>query len=420
MKKNFLKYQAILFPVLDIALNGANYLFHVYITWYLIPSDYGILNALLSFSTLLLVTGVSFQLYTAKFIAEENSLGGRGLNLKITGIKKNASLIAGIVSLVYLMLIVPIHNLTRGSYSSILLILIIFILNLFLSINRGVIQGVKVFIHLNISFYIEVGFKIMLVIILLPHFTNINGVLISIVIGMLFSLIHSIIFVGTLNKSAAGEVVEKENFNHLVKIIFIFGANFFTYFFTSLDSLLVNYFLPDVSGYFAVVLKYTQILLFGSLSVTTVFVPILSDVKKDKEEFLKKIKILLFLIVLIIVSVAILYYFLASSTVDMFFGKQYDKAKEYILIDCIPYDLLIMNFVIINIHIIFDNKKYLWVLVTYSILLITLLLRYHGSLIQILGIETLVYAAMFISQLLILLRNNHFQNEHCRRHKNVQ
>ncbi|MBC2397007.1 oligosaccharide flippase family protein [Clostridium tetanomorphum] len=418
MKNHFLKYQAILFPILDIALNGANYFFHVYITWHLIPSDYGILNALLSFSTLLLVTGVSFQLYTAKYIAERSSLGNDLLKLKIVGIQKIAFLIAQITSLFYFALIIPIHNLTRGSYSSIILILIIFLLNLFLSINRGVIQGVKAFIHLNISFYIEVGIKIMLVVILLPHFTNINAVLISITIGMLFSLIHSIVFVGGLNKTVIKESIEKEDLSHLIKILFIFGASFFTYFFTSLDSLLVNYFLPDVSGYFAVVLKYTQILLFASLSVTTVFVPILSAEKTNKKEFLKKVRILMSLIALIIASVILAYYFLASTTVDIFFGKQYGKAKDYILMDCIPYVLLILNFITINIHIIFDNKKYLWVLFAYSIILVILLLMYHGDIVQILIIEALIYVAMLISQLL-LFKNNKFQNKNYRKDKSV-
>ena len=49
MSNRVKKYQAMLFPVFDIALNGLNYFFQIFISWYLIPESYGVLNSLLSF-----------------------------------------------------------------------------------------------------------------------------------------------------------------------------------------------------------------------------------------------------------------------------------------------------------------------------------------------------------------------------------
>lgn len=405
MKKYILKYQAVLFPILDIALNGANYIFHVYIAWYLITSDYGVLNALLSLSSLMLVTGISFQLYTAKYIAEGDIFAKSNFSSRVSEIRKVAFGIIGVLSSVFFILIVPIHNVTRGSYSALILLLIIFVMNIFLSINRGVIQGTKQFIHLNISFYVEVSTKIIFVFFLLRAFKNINSVLISIAIGMLVSLIHSMV----VSRKLSGNNGEKEKVlaekKHITRIIAIFAANFFTYFFTSLDILVVNYYLPDVSGYFAVVLKYTQILLYASVSVTTVFIPGLSAAKTNRHEFMKKIKLLFGLIALMIFLVVLGYSFLASPTVDMFFGKQYGMAKVYILPDCIPYALLILNFTVINIHIVFDNKKYLGVLLGFSILLLGLLIVFHQNLNQIIMIESIIYGAMLVS-LIILFKKS--------------
>jgi len=400
--RRLLKYQAILFPVLDIALNGANYLFHLYVAWHLIPTDYGIANALLSLSALMLVTGVSLQIYTARQVALDAGTGGVGVAERVSEIRRTATLVVAGVSILYVVALLPLHGVTRGNYPSLLILLVIFGLNAYLSINRGVIQGTKRFIHLNLSFYLEVGVKLVVVFFLLRSFPTTDAVLLPIAAGMAVALAHSSAITRNWHgrHRQAGRSWHVQT--HLARILRTFAANFFTYFFTSIDILIVNYFLPDESGYFAVVLKYTQILLFATLSVTTVFIPSLSGARGDPHLFTRKLWTLLGLVSAITLAVIGVYAVLAAPTVDWFFGPQYASAKQYILFDCLPYSLLILNFLLINVHIVLDNRRYLLVLPLHAVALTALLIAFHQSLTLMLWIETGVFASMLVFQLLLL------------------
>ena len=71
--KDLIKYrEAIIFPVLDVLLNGGNLLLHLYIGYFLLSSDYGRLQALLSWLSLLMIIGIATQTITAKSIASKS------------------------------------------------------------------------------------------------------------------------------------------------------------------------------------------------------------------------------------------------------------------------------------------------------------------------------------------------------------
>ncbi len=405
---NLLKrHQAKVFPLLDIALNGANYLFNIYIAWHLAPSDYGIATALISIMSLLLVTGISLQLYTAKLVAEEMEACGHPSRERIAGIRRSALVLTAGGAAVFVLALIPLQSLTRGSYASLILVLVVFVLNAFLSVDRGVLQGTRRFLQLNMSFYIEVGVKIAVVVWLVRVMPSIESVLISIAVGMAASLAHARWSTRTAPLED-GDSVEGSRRRHLSPIALIYIATFFTYFFTSADLIIVNYFLPDESGYFAVVLKYTQVLLFVTLSVMTVFVPLLSAAKSDARLFRRRVIQLLSIVSGLIVVITLGYALLGGPSVDYFFGEQYGPAKAYILLDCIPYVLLILNFILINLHVIFDNRRYLWVLAGSAFLLVGLLVTFHSSLRMMLWIESAVFAAMLVAQLVLLRREVEF------------
>ena len=401
--KILIRHQAKIFPVLDIALNGANYLFNIYIAWHLAPSDFGIISALLSLLALLLVTGVSLQLYTAKQVAEEMGPDEQVPLVRVAQIRRSAILLTAVVTAVYLLALIPLQGLTRGSYVSLLLVLVVFLLNAFLSVDRGVLQGTRRFIQLNMSFYIEVGVKIAVILWLIRIMPNMESVLIAIIIGMAAALAHARWATRPDPAERPQDKVDRDR-HDMSRIARIYIATFFIYFFTSVDLILVNYFLPDESGYFAVVLKYTQIMLFVTLSVMTVFIPLLSSAKSDPALFKRRIIMLLGIVFALIASVTLVYWAVAGPTVDFFFGVQYAPAKQYILLDCLPYALLILNFLVINLHVIFDNSRYLYVLTGSAVLLVAMLVMFNSSLTTMLYIETAVFAVMLVAQLL-LLRN---------------
>lgn len=396
MKKFILKNQHLLFPFFDIALNGFNYFFHVFISWYLIPSDYGILNSLLSFSAILFVAGIAFQTYTAKTIASDELVDNKLLEIF------KVCLVFFIITLSLLTVLTPfIKKITRADTLSVVLIVVTFTINILLSIFRGIFQGQKEFLNLNISFYIEVVSKILFLVLLLPMFPNLNSALLAILFGMLLSFIHALYKTKSHPKSGlhvlSKSIELKQSAKQLIKI---YIANFFFYFFTSIDMIMVNYHLPNVSGVYAVMLKYSQILLFVCLSLITVFLPTLSHNKNNRAPFIKTI----FMFFGIIFSVSLIaflgYQYVAPPTVGLFFGQEYVAASQYLAISLIPYVFLVSTFFVINLHIILENSHYLISLFIFSIIITLLLHFFHQNIQTILFIETINYLALFITLLL--------------------
>ncbi|URZ16990.1 oligosaccharide flippase family protein [Clostridium felsineum] len=386
------KIQEVIFPVLDVSLNGVNYFFHIFVSWYLIPKDYGRLNSLLSLISILTVIGVSFQTYTAKYISK-----GKDDEITLKGIF-NCSILCFILFMCCMLIFSPlIIKTTKSDFISIIIIIFILGSNIILSVIRGIFQGNKSFFMLNISFYIEVGTKIIVLFLLLKNNRSIHSALLSILFGMVFSLIHGIYAArGFFNKKQKGNIPK----TIVKKVTNIYVTNFFFNFFTSIDMIMVNYYLPQSSGIFAVVLKYNQLLSFASSSIFTVFIPLLTERIYDRKKFNKGIKNL-FLIMLAVSTLTLIFYkFVMPYTVTMFFGKEYAQAKGYLFIGIISYIFLSFIFIIINIYMIIEKWMHFITLSVAAILFVIIIALFHRSISSIIYIEIIFYAVLFLMLLI--------------------
>ncbi|ADL50727.1 polysaccharide biosynthesis protein [Clostridium cellulovorans] len=390
------KHQALVFPILDIALNGLNYFFHIFISWYFIPEKYGTLNSLLSLLAILLVGGIAFQTFTAKSTAESGLSISNTINIIKTAIYFNAS-----AAIILILNIVFMKNFTRASYLSVLLIIIIFLVNVMLSVFRGMFQGTGEFLNLNKSFYCEVSFKILYLFAFLKKYPSINTVLLSILFGMLVAIVYG--FIKNRNRLNFNinflEIVSVKK--EAIKLLKIFIVNFFFYFFTSIDMLMVNYFLPEKAGVFAVILKYNQILQFATFSILTVFITILSKNINNKPEFVKKASLAASIIGGISFVAIILYNYVLPPTVGLFFGTAYSEAGKYLVFGLIPYIFMVFSFLIININVVLEKTRYIGVLLIATIIITSLLFNFHSSIKSILIVESVFY---FLLMLVLLLQ----------------
>jgi len=390
IRKFILGKQHIIFPVLDVALNGVNYLFHIYVSWYLSQGDYGILNSLLSLSAILLVTGISFQIYTARTVARFGQSDRR-----VAQVLRLGNLFALVISIGLLVSSPALMSLTRSGFLSLIIVASTFAINVYLSIFRGFFQGKKEFLSLNVSFYIEVLSKVFFLYFLLRYFRSIELVLISIIFGMGLSLCHAL-YKNRAIIMALGRSVRESLKPFIRQIAAIFAANFFLYFFTSVDMIAVNFFLPDVSGVFAVVLRYSQIILFVAFSVMTVFIPVLSSSRNDYKAFSRHLKLMLVLFGLMGILAVIGYRWILPPTVDLFFDSQYSGASQYLLLGAIAYIFLVFSFLIVNIFIVLERTRHLRYLAGSGTALLILFLVFHDSISTIFIIEAIVYLGLFL------------------------
>ena len=196
LKELVIKRQAWLFPILDVSLNVVNYLIHIFLSWYLFSEDYGVLSALLALLAILMVCGISFQIYVADKVSEKI--------WKKTDLEEIFSL-GIIVSLVIVLsmffMTFFLKQLLRCNVISILIVSLIFSFNLMTSIQRGVMQGNKNFLKLNMSFYIEVGIRLVITIILMKIYSHYDMALLAILIGMMASYVYGYYSVLKLKKA---------------------------------------------------------------------------------------------------------------------------------------------------------------------------------------------------------------------------
>ena len=113
------------------------------------------------------------------------------------------------------------------------------------------------------------------------------------------------------------------------------------FYYTSIDMVIFNYKLNEISGIYAVVLRYSQIILFISFSFITVFIPNLSSVVKDRISFNIKVRKYFFILLGMQILLLIGYKTVLPISVGYLFGSKYIEAAKYLFMGSIMYIMLV-------------------------------------------------------------------------------
>ncbi len=388
-----LRHQARIFPFLDIALNAFNYLYHIYVSWYLVPGNYGILNALLGLSVILMVSGIAFQNFMARNRSASGDVPVRG-RIFFSGL----AIWGGIPPVLLLGGSFWIAEFTRSSFKSVLLLSLLYIIHLTLSALRGIIQGKRHFLALNVSFYIEVGVKLTLLYFLLPIYRSVEIALAVIVIGMAASLIHAFFFLRSQGEFQPSESSELSRTIRLTVIMqgvsILYAANLVLYLFTSLDILLVNYRFPKDAGMFAVLQKYGQISFFAGSSLMTVMLPSLGASLPSMKNFSGVLRRFALILLSGLVAMILAYRFVLPWTVKPIFGEAYAAAADYLVLSGLTYAFLVIALFFSTSLIALNKKVYVPILALGALLLIPGLLIVPAPVINVFKMQIGIYLTL--------------------------
>lgn len=398
------KFQAIIFPVLDVLLNGGNLAIHIYISWYLTSGDYGILNAYFSLLFVLMIFGMAIQTYFAKIVSQTNFSKNTKTNFIVKMNQMTNVVIIGITSIM-IIIIYPMTQLLRGQPHQYLMMLSIFIIQARVSYYRGYLQGQKKFLKLNSSFYIEMGAKLLLLIPLLHYYRSIESILVSVLAGMMASLIvtkkaatltsesHNQNIQFKLNIKEAAK--NKSSFIPLIKgFSNVLSTQVFFYYFTAITLILANYYIGEKSGVYAVSARYGQIFIHIGLSIITVLIPYTSEVKDNQQAFKKKVTKLLGLYTLIGTFILIAYAVAMPMALKLLFSPVYYGARTLILPHAAAYFMLSISFFMASMEMVAGDKDYIKTLVIFSLMLLIALMKWNNTLEQIVTIELVTYTLM--------------------------
>lgn len=404
------RWRVFVFPFFNVLLNGFNFLFHIIAGRYLTTEQYGQFNALLAMFTLLSVVGLSIQLVTAK-------LSFQGRDIVVLSKAKKISLFTTVSCFILFAFVPIISKFIQISILSYIWLIILIWLHIITSYYRGMMQGSGSLMKLNLSFYAEVGGKLLLVfffINLTKTGLDVERLMLAVMLGMLASTIYGYMSSTSgddrANRRNTGEKISWQQVKQDLGQSFVLNCSIL--FFLSIDMLAVHYFLPNQSGEYAVALKYGQLVYFAAFSIITALVPKINKALAQEGETINAKTNTITIILAgygICIFFGLILYLLMSNvlflpSISLFFGPEYSGVSAILLPIGIVYAILALVVFLAYLHMLSGNSRLkVWLLAGGVSIMIAFILN-HRNLRQILVDEIIVYGLLSIGLFIDWLR----------------
>lgn len=371
------QWRSLVFPLFNVLLNAFNFFFHIAASWYLTEEQYGQANALLALFALLSVLGLSVQLVAAKFVSQ-NGTGG-----EFSGGALVPALAAAAVFVVLAAANPLLARLLKVDGEALVLLYVVVSVHIMVSLCRGSMQGRERMLALNVNFYIEVAGKlaVFFVWVGLGRQMQVWNLMLALALGMILSLMHGLLVewksigpAAAVRGSLRGKPFKSLGREWLDTLL----MNMFVLFFTSIDMLAVQYYVPAEAGIYAIALKYSQLVYFVAFSVITAFVPKLGAKAGDGAALRK---LILIFGGFMLGNAGFVYAgsaWLFPQSIPLLFGPDYQAAEHYLPLGGMVYWLLSVVLFFAHLHVLTGRRRFmLWLAAGAAALLLWFGIRHH-------------------------------------------
>ena len=383
-------------------IGGAgNYLFHLLMGRMLGPSDYGILVSLISLFYLLGIPMGTLGLVIVKFVS---AFKGKKDFASISGLfrvgTKKILPFSFLVLLIFLALTPLVASfLHLPSILPYILVLVVFFIGIFSTINRAVLQGLFRFGFLTLSGVVEAGLKLAtaLLLVILGFKVNgaLGGILMGSVIGLLFTFFPLRFLWGQKQKR---ELKTGEMFNFALPVFFSTLA--FTSLYT-IDVILVRHFLPGVtSGLYAALSTLGKIIFFISGPVIAVMFPLVSERHANGGDYRHLLWTSFSLVALICFLFTSFYFLFPSFMINVLYGQQYLLAVPYLGLFGIFLSFYSLSFLLTNFFLSIGKTKTVIFPLIAGLLQMIFICLFHQNLWQVIFVSISLTALLFLGLLL--------------------
>ena len=404
--KGFLKDNLILFLGL-FTLNVLGYFFHFYAGRKLGPADYGVLGSLLSLMYLIVMPLSSLQTIISKFVAEFKAKNEYGkISFLISKSLKKAFFYGIIGTLIFCLLSPLIASFLKINKLAPLIILSFFIiLGVLLLIIRGLLQGLQKFKLLSLNSVIEGVGKFGVGVLLISLGFGVNGAAIGLVMAYVAALIMVSFFIFKFSKREKERFDTKKIYKYALPILIMLISLTLFY---SIDVIFVKHFFDSINaGYYTALALLGKIILFGSLSVSMVMFPKVSESHTlDKEH--KTILYKSLLLILFFGGIITLFYFIFPVfTIRSLFGEAYLGVANILGLFGVYMTLFSLIYVLAFYYASINKIKFIYLLALFNILEGFIIWFFHSSLMQVVILLIILMTILFICLFLpILLQKN--------------
>ncbi len=393
------------------AVNLINFFYQIIMGRLLGPSEYGVLNSIMSLLFIFTAVTATVQTTSAKYssiyLAQENIIKIKSFFYSIT---KRLLIFSGVIFIIIIALLSKITSFLKVDFAYPVVFLGIMIIGgSLISIGRGTLQGIKRFKGLGVNLVLEVLLKLILGIILVYFGFKANGAVFGFMLATLISYLFIFIPLrDVLTKKPDDSVDSKVDIKKFYKSIFL--ILFSTILFSLLsyaDIVLVKHFFSSHdTGVYSAAAQIGRIILFFPGAICIVLFPRLSE-KHIKRE---NINITFFkgsaIIALISFVFLIVYYFFPEVLTSFIYGNEYLVASGLIF----RYGIFMtfISLVTLQIFYFISIGKYWYLIQLFFILVgqIALIWIYHNNLGSILVILIASSLLLFLLNFILIIFNS--------------
>lgn len=384
-----------------------NYLFQLLMAWLLSRRQYGELQALLA---LLGIFGAPIAALTTVLVREVARFRAEGKFPKIRGLlsffTRSGIFLAGFFFVVFVFWQKPAADFLKLDSGLLAVVLGAAFFPLFLgSINRGTIQGLEKFKSLSFLGIIEVGFKILLAILLVKIGLGVKGALGAMILAGAAAYFLAFLPLGDILKEKK-EVLEKAE---IAKMARYFPPVFLTILLLSLlfqvDVILVKHFFsPEAAGDYGALALIARIVFFLVSPIIAVMFPLVAGAENiiQAQSFLKKT---LLAILFLSLPVLFFYFLFPEIVIKMLISDKFIQVSPFLgwLGLAIFFYGLVQVFS--QYFLSLGKKGFLPILIG-GVFLETILISWrHESLGQIVGAINLAMAITLVGLLVLYLKS---------------
>ncbi len=384
-----------------MAANLSNYLFHLLMGRFLGPVDYGSLASIVSIMYYISVPTIAITTTVMKFSAEYEVEGELG---KINGLFSRLTrqlLIISVILFVLLAVASPFISsfLRIQSVWPMLILSTMVLVGYLLPINRGILQGLKMFGSLSFSLVLETILKLVIGISLVFIGFKVSGAVIGIVTAVFIAYGFSFFPMRKIFKTRVAEAISVRAVVKYSVPVFITLLCLNNYY--SIDVVLVKHFLSPVNaGYYAGLSILGKIVVFASLAIVGVMFPVVAGRHKSDQKHSHILLATLGMITAVSGGIVILYTIAPEFLINLLFGAKYLPVAPYLPAFSIAMLMLALSTALANYYLAINKTSCVPILVGVAVTQIVLLWFVHDSLAQIVTVMMATMAVLFAALIL--------------------
>lgn len=376
--------------------NIANYLFHVFMSRTLGPSNYAVLASLVSIFFIVSIPAATIQTAIAKYTSHFRAQNKYGkIKLLLSGSLKKLSL-AGIGVFVIFVLGSPYIASFLKISSTIPVIIIGASLSFafVLPSPLGILQGLQRFGQFGTNLVVQSFSKLLVGILLVYVGLGVSGALSAFAISFLAGLVIALILLASLFHQ--GNLGDDINFSEIYRYCFpvLITILCFTLL-TNIDVVLVKrFFASSEAGYYAAASIVSKIIIYLPGAIGIVMFPRASELHSLKQDTISVLRRSLFYTALLCGVATLGYFAFPSLIVRVIFGKEYLAAIPLIGLFGLAMYFFSLTNILLMYQLSIHRLAFVKTLIMATVLEVVLIILFHQTLTQV--ILSLLLVSLFL------------------------